>query len=159
MEKIRTQGMGIRISILERVMKIYFNRGLEDMEIGWGQQYALECIAGYPGITALELAKDIRVDKATVTKLMKKLLKLNYIVVEPDEKDRRIRHLYLTKHAEEALERIRIIQKEFEEDLMAGFSQEEKTQMEQGMEQMIANLTVKSREKLEKPYLERENER
>lgn len=159
MEHIRTQGMGIRISILERVMKIYFNRGLEDMEIGWGQQFALECIAGYPGITALELAQDIRVDKATVTKMMKKLLELNYIVVETDEKDRRIRHLYLTKHAEEALERIRIVQKEFEEDLMAGFDPEQKKKMEQGMEQMIANLTQRSREKLETPYLERNGER
>lgn len=156
MEETQRTKMGIRISILERVMKIYFNRGLEDLQIGWGQQYAMECIAEHPGITAMEVAEYIRVDKATITKLMKKLTKLHYIQIETDPADRRIRHLYLTESAEEAVERIQILQQEFEEDLVAGMDEEDKEQLGLWLEQMIKNLTDRVRYKLEKPYLERE---
>lgn len=148
--------MGIRISILERVMKIYFNRGLEDMQIGWGQQYAMEFIDDYPGITALELAGYLYVDKATVTKLIKKLSELDYIKVETDDTDRRIKHLYLTEPAKDVVKRIRTIQKEFEEDLLDGIDEAGKKELAVHMEQMIDNITQKTRYKLEKPYLERE---
>lgn len=157
-DQLRTK-MGIRISILERVMKIYFNHGLEDFQIGWGQQYAIVCIAERPGITALELADYIHVDKATVTKLMKKLTELHYIHVETDQEDRRIRHLYLTDVAENAVERIRLLQQEFEEDLLNGMEEEEKEQLGIWMEQMIDNITHRVRYKLEKTYLERKCEK
>lgn len=157
-DPLRTK-MGIRISILERVMKIYFNHGLEDLQIGWGQQYAMVCIAERPGITALELAEYIHVDKATITKLMKKLTELNYIHVETDHKDRRIRHLYLTDEAENVVKRIKLLQQEFEEDLLNGMEEDEKKQLGIRMEQMIDNMTHKVRYKLEETYLERECEK
>ena len=157
-EPLRSK-MGVRISILERVMKIYFNHGLEDLQIGWGQQYAMVCIAERPGITALELAECIHVDKATITKLMKKLAALHYIYVETDQKDRRIRHLYLTEDAENAVKRIKRLQQEFEEDLLNGMSEEEREQLGLRMEQMIGNLTDKVHCKLEKTDSEGECEK
>ena len=148
-DQLRTK-MGVRISILERVMKIYFNHGLEDLQIGWGQQYAMVCIAERPGVTALELAEYIHVDKGTITKLIKKLTELNYINVETDQDDRRIRHLYLTDEAQEVISRIKLLQQEFEEDLLAGISENDRELIGMWMEQMIDNMTHKVRYKLEK---------
>lgn len=147
-DQLRTK-MGIRISILERVMKIYFNHGLEDLQIGWGQQYAMVCIAERPGITALELAEYIHVDKATITKLMKKLTQLEYIHVETDPNDRRIRHLYLTDEAQGVIRRIKLLQQEFEEDLLAGINENDRELLGTWMEQMIDNMTHRVRYKLE----------
>lgn len=148
-DQLRTK-MGVRISILERVMKIYFNHGLEDLQIGWGQQYAMVCIAERPGVTALELAEYIHVDKGTITKLIKKLTELNYINVETDQDDRRIRHLYLTDEAQEVISRIKLLQQEFEEDLLTGISENDRELLGMWMEQMIDNMTHKVRYKLEK---------
>lgn len=148
-DQLRTK-MGVRISILERVMKIYFNHGLEDLQIGWGQQYAMVCIAERPGVTALELAEYIHVDKGTITKLIKKLTELNYINVETDQDDRRIRHLYLTDEAQEVISRIKLLQQEFEEDLLTGISENDRELLGMWMEQMIDNTTHKVRYKLEK---------
>ena len=154
-DQLRTK-MGIRISILERVMKIYFNHGLEDLQIGWGQQYAMVCIAERPGITALELAEYIHVDKATITKLMKKLTQLEYIHVETDPNDRRIRHLYLTDEAKGVISRIKRLQQEFEEDLLAGINENDRELLGTLMEQMIDNMTHRVRYKLEETYMEGE---
>lgn len=155
MGDINREQMGIRISILERVMKIYFNRGLEDLQIGWGQQYAIVHIAEQPGITALELAEYMHVDKATITKLMKKLTELKYINIETDGNDRRIRHLYLTDEAQGVISRIKLLQQEFEEDLLAGINEDDRELLGTWMERMIDNMTHRVRYKLEETYLER----
>lgn len=107
------------------------------------------CIAERPGITALELAEYIHVDKATITKLMKKLTQLEYIHVETDPNDRRIRHLYLTDEAQGVIRRIKLLQQEFEEDLLAGINENDRELLGTWMEQMIDNMTHRVRYKLE----------
>ena len=89
--------LGRWISILDRLMKMYYDRGLADFEIGWGQQFYVEYLYDLPGASAQEMAQCIRVDKATLTKVIKKLLALDYIKVTADEKDKRVKRLYLTE--------------------------------------------------------------
>ena len=91
--------LGRWISILDRLMKMYYDRGLADFEIGWGQQFYVEYLYDHPGASAQEMAQCIRVDKATLTKVIKKLLALDYIKVTADEKDKRVKRLYLTEKA------------------------------------------------------------
>ncbi len=73
--------LGRCISILDQLMKMYYDHGLADFEIGWGQQFYVEYI---------------RVDKATLTKNIKKLAEIGYIEIVGDKKDKRVKHLYLT---------------------------------------------------------------
>ena len=80
-------------------MKMYYDRGLSDFEIGWGQQFYVEYLYDHPGASPLEMSKCIRVDKGTLTKIIKKLTEIDYINVIGDEQDRRIKHLYLTEKA------------------------------------------------------------
>ena len=65
--------LGRCISLLDRLMRMYYDRGLADFEIGWGQQFYAEYIYDHPGATAQEMVEYIRVDKATLTKIIKKL--------------------------------------------------------------------------------------
>ena len=89
--------MSRAVSIFDRLMKMYYDRGLADYEIGWGQQFYVEYIYDHPGATPQEMAQCIRVDKGTLTKTIKKLTEVGYIRVTGDERDRRMKHLYLTE--------------------------------------------------------------
>lgn len=149
-EECRT--LGINISILERVMKVYYNRGLENYDIGWGQQFFLEYIAEHPGATPQELTEYIHVDKATVTKAIKKLDGADYIEVVADREDQRVRHIYLKERAAPVLQRISSLHREFYEDLTMGLTEQERVCLEEQTEKMIVNLTQKVRYKMETGY-------
>lgn len=60
--------IGRSISIIDRLMKMYYEKGLAEYEIGWGQQFYLELIHDNPGISPQHMAEYLHVDKATVTK-------------------------------------------------------------------------------------------
>ena len=44
--------LGRYISILDRLMRMYYDHGLADFEIGWGQQFYVEYIYDHPGTSA-----------------------------------------------------------------------------------------------------------
>lgn len=135
--------LGRCISILDRLMQMYYDRGLSDFEIGWGQQFYMQYIYDHPGATAQEMVTCIRVDKATLTKNIKKLLEIGYIQIVGDEKDKRIKHLYPTEKSTSAVKRIKEIHREFYDILCLGFSEQEIHTTEQNLGQMMENLNQK----------------
>lgn len=139
----RFPDIGRWVSIFDRLMKMYYDRGLSEFEIGWGQQFYVEYLHTHPGATPQEMAECIRVDRATLTKTIKKLSEVGYIRVAGDEKDRRVKHLYLTKKALPAAEQIKKIHADFYETLSSGISQEELTAAEQVLQQMADNINQK----------------
>lgn len=135
--------LGRWISILDRLMKMYYDRGLADFEIGWGQQFYVEYLYDLPGASAQEMAQCIRVDKATLTKVIKKLLALDYIKVTADEKDKRVKRLYLTEKALPAARRIKEIHNSFYQTVCTGLSPETVRLTEETLAQMVENVNQK----------------
>lgn len=135
--------LGRCISILDRLMKMYYDHGLADFEIGWGQQFYVEYIYDHPGASAQEMVKCIRVDKATLTKIIKKLVEIGYVTVVNDEADKRIRHLYLTEKGIPAVKRIKEIHHEFYDTLCLGLSAQDIGMTEQTLERMMENINQK----------------
>lgn len=131
------------ISILDRLMKMYYDHGLADYEIGWGQQFYVEYIYDHPGATAQEMVEHIRVDKGTLTKVIKKLREIGYLEIVIDENDRRCRHLYLTDKGVPAAERIKKIHSSFYDALCVDIPLLDILQAEQTMEQMMENINRK----------------
>lgn len=135
--------IGRCISILDRLMKMYYDHGLADFEIGWGQQFYIEYIYDHPGASAQQMVECIRVDKATLTKIIKKLIDISYVNIVVDEKDKRIRHLYPTEKAAPAVKRIKEIHGEFFKALCSNISAEDIRLTEQTLEQMMENINQK----------------
>lgn len=135
--------LGRWISILDRLMKMYYDRGLTDFEIGWGQQFYVEYLYDHPGASAQEMAQCIRVDKATLTKVIKKLLALDYIKVTADEKDKRVKRLYLTEKALPAARRIKEIHNSFYQAVCTGLSSGTVRLTEETLAQMVENVNQK----------------
>ncbi len=144
--------LGRCISILDRLMKMYYDRGLADFEIGWGQQFYVEYISDHPGASAQEMVEYIRVDKATLTKSIKKLAEIGYIEIVSDRKDKRVKHLYLTAKGAPAVKRIKEIHLEFYSALCGSLSPQEISLCEQTMKQMMENINQKVWHRMEEPH-------
>lgn len=140
------------VSILDRLMKMYYDRGLAEFEIGWGQQFYVEYLYDHPGATAREMAECIRVDKGTLTKVIKKLAALGYIQVIPSETDKRSKLLYVTDKAVPAALRIKEIHGAFYRDLCGNISCGEVRQAEQTLEQMMENINQKVWHRMEEAH-------
>ena len=132
--------IGRWVSIFDRLMKMYYDRGLSGYEIGWGQQFYVEYLREHPGATSQEMAERFRVDKATLTKIIKKLTEVGYLQVTSDGKDRRVKHLYLTEKAVPAAMRIKQIHAAFYEVLSAGIPPEELALTERTLQRMADNI-------------------
>ena len=135
--------LGRSISIIDRLMKMYYNHALEDFCIGWGQQFYVEYLYDHPGASAQEMTECIRVDKATLTKVVRKLSQMGFLEIRPDESDRRIKHLYLTEQALPAARRIKEVHASFYETLSGTIPSEKLEQAEQVLEQIMTNINQK----------------
>lgn len=144
--------LGRCISILDRLMKMYYDHGLSGFAIGWGQQFYAEYIYDHPGATAQEMAGCIRVDKATLTKSIKKLVEIGYVRVEQDQRDGRVRRLYLTEQGIPAVRRVKEIHREFYQTLCAGIPPEEVRQGERTIQRMMENLNQKVWHRMEEHH-------
>ena len=119
---------------------MYYDHELADFEIGWGQQFYVEYLYEYPGASAQEMVERFRVDKATLTKVIRKLVDIGYVRVVRSEDDRRMKQLYLTDAAVPAVKRVKEIHNSFQEVLSSGLSPEEQEQVERMMEKMVENI-------------------
>lgn len=135
--------LGRFISILDRLMRMYYDHGLADFEIGWGQQFYVEYIYDHPGATAQEMVEYIRVDKATLTKSIKRLTEIGYVETVSDEADKRVKHLYLTPKGVPAIERIKEIHRDFYKTLCSNIPHQDVLLTEKIMEQMMENINQK----------------
>ena len=144
--------MGRYVSIFDRLMKMYYDRSLCDYEIGWGQQFYVEYLYEHPGATPQEMASCIRVDKGTLSKTIKKLDEIEYIRVVSDEKDRRVKHLYLTEKAVPAAEKIKEVHAGFYQVFTEGLSLEELESAEKTLRKMTENIGQKVWHRMEEHH-------
>ena len=141
--------LGRCLSILDRLMKMYYDYNLADFEIGWGQQFYVEYLYDHPGASAQEMVECIRVDKGTLTKVMKKLTEIGYVEVIRSEKDKRMKFLYLTEKGVPAAKRIKEIHSNFYNILCSNIQPSDIQRTEQTMEQMMENIYQKILHRME----------
>ena len=140
------------VSIFDRLMKMYYDRGLAGFDIGWGQQFFVEYLYDHPGSSPQEMATYIRVDKATLTKVIKKLTAIWYLQVTSDQRDRRVKHLSLTDKAIPAAKQIKRIHADFFETLSKDISPAQVAAVEQTLGQMTDNIGQKVWHRREAPH-------
>lgn len=137
---------------MDWLTKMYYDHGLSDFEIGRGQQFYVEYIYDHPGTSAQETVECIRVDKATLTKVIKKLNEIGYIEVVRSEDDKRVRRLYLTKRVIPAARRIKEIHNSFYDAMYSGISSSDIQKTEQTLTQMMENINQKVWHRMEVSY-------
>lgn len=144
--------LGRCISICDRLMKMYYDHGLAEYEIGWGQQFYVEYLYEHPGASPQKMAERFRVDRATLSKTIKKLSEVGYITVAGDENDRRMKHLYLTEKAIPAAKQIKKIHADFYETVSAGIRQQDLELTEQILQEIANNINKKVWHRMEEHH-------
>lgn len=122
---------------------------------GYQHIYILK-ICKHPGISQEQLAQMIYINKSNVTRQLSMLEQNGYITRKPCEKDRRIMEVYPTKKALEIYPQVQRISKDWNNGLIAEFSEEEQalllSMMERVMNRAIARLEQDAKERSEKEW-------
>ena len=84
---------------------------LDKYSIGVAHNKVIHLISLYEGITISELLKKLKVTKQSLNRVLKDLIKLKAINYKKDERDTRIKHVYLTENGIKLFEEIFSIQK------------------------------------------------
>jgi len=97
MKEEKFEFVGKYISFLYRYHQTYLDRELEPYHIGSGQFFILMPLFKKDGINQETISQIIKVDKATITRAITKLIDEGYVVRERDMEDRRAYKVFLTK--------------------------------------------------------------
>lgn len=127
------------ISILYRYIQKYLDKYLLPYNLGSGQFIFMLLINENEGITMQKLAEVGDFDKGTTSKSIQKLEELNYVIVKPDEQDRRSKRLYLTASGIEVMRELYQIRNACCNQLLYGL---EDCQLVSQVEKMTNNSRV-----------------
>lgn len=97
-----------------------------NIKIRKGQTRFLVTIYRNEGMTQKELGGLLRVEKATTTKAVRKLIDMGYVYKNEDEVDRRNYRLYMTDEGKKVVPLLVEIRKEINNQALKGFSDDEK---------------------------------
>ncbi len=134
------------VGMLARCIQSISDIKYREIKLQRGQFIFLTRICECPGINLIDLSNILKVDKATTTKAIQKLMKENYVLRERDKADKRIWHLFPSLKAEEVYPYI--IQEENRniDICFQGFNVAEK--------QMVHQLLKKMRENIDQEWKE-----
>ncbi|MBC1948366.1 MarR family transcriptional regulator [Listeria welshimeri] len=114
------------IAIIHRSESTFKNKKLLKTGLNIGQLRYLWTLYKEDGISQESMAKRFMVDKASVTRHIKRLEELGMIRREMDAKDRRIQRIFVTDTGYQMRDLIEEVTKEWSARLTAGFSEREK---------------------------------
>jgi len=137
------------VGMLARCIQSISDIKFREIKLQRGQFIFLTRICECPGVNLVEISNILKVDKATTTKAVQKLMDENYVRRERGNDDKRMWHLFPSAKAKEAYSYI--IQEENQniESCFNGFNLEEK--------EAVFQLLKKMRENIEQDWKELKN--
>ena len=98
---------------------------LDKYSIGIAHHKVLHLISMYKGITISELLKKLKVTKQSLNRVLKDLIKLETIFFEKDQRDTRVKHIFLNEKGKKLFNEIFLVQKKRIYDVLLKSSSEE----------------------------------
>ncbi|EAC9873456.1 MarR family transcriptional regulator [Listeria monocytogenes] len=122
----RQESLAKAIAIIHRSESTFKNKKLLETGLNIGQLRYLWTLYKEDGISQESMAKRFMVDKASVTRHIKRLEELGMIRREIDAKDRRIQRIFVTDTGFQMRDLIEEVTAEWSALLTANFSEKEK---------------------------------
>ena len=98
---------------------------LNKYSIGTAHHKVIHLLSIYNGITISELLKKLKVTKQSLNRVLRDLIKLNVIAFKKDEKDTRLKHVFLNEKGEKVFNEIFSSQKKRIYKALLGSTSEE----------------------------------
>lgn len=118
--------LGRLIACLHRQSRIYFDNALAPFGLSSGTLPLLGSLLRQDGLNQQELSEHLHVDKATITRMISKLIELGYVRREHDPADKRAYRLFATRKARDIDPEVRQVLRGWTAILSEGFTNEEK---------------------------------
>ena len=110
---------------------------LNNYSIGIAHHKVLHLLSMYKGITISELLHKLKVTKQSLNRVLKDLIKLEAIFYKKDQKDTRIKHIFLSDTGEKLFEEIFLVQKKRIYNALLNSSSEEVLNFDNVLKKMI----------------------
>ena len=123
--------------------KRLMSKHLERLNITYSQLMVLRVANQEPGITAKEILMQMDTDKATLSGVLARLERDNYIYRLKNEKDKRIQNIFVSEGSEKLCTEVSVIERACISDLIDGISDEEAENFLSILDRFIANQVAK----------------
>ncbi len=105
-----------------------------------GQGMLLMYVGHHDGLTHSEIAENLQISPAAVTKVIKRLEELNYLKRQSDPKDERISRVFIQSEGRKVIEQIRDTFLQLDDLTFQGFSADELSQLQSYLTRIQVNL-------------------
>jgi len=129
--------------LLVQVSKLHRSRAhhlLESLGLYRGQPHVLRALWEQEGMTHGELAAQLQVQPATITKMIQRMEKAGFVARRPDPKDQRVSRVYLTEAGRMVQGEVERVWRTLEDETFAGFTFEERILLRRFFLQIRENL-------------------
>ena len=109
-----------------------------------GQPRMLRLLWSQEGMTHTELARELRVQPATITKMIQRMEKAGFVLRRHDPDDQRVSRVYLTPAGRAIQDDVKQVWRRLEEEAFAGFTKEETVLLRRFFLRIRDNLTLVS---------------
>jgi DNA-binding MarR family transcriptional regulator len=123
--------------------KRLMSKHLERLNITYSQLMVLRVANQEPGITAKEILMQMDTDKATLSGVLARLERDNYIYRVKNEKDKRIQNIFVSEGSEKLCTEVSVIEKACISDLIDGISDVEAENFLSILDRFIDNQVAK----------------
>ena len=113
---------------------------MSEIGIHCGQGIALRQLWRKDGVTQSELAHGLHVAPATVTIALQRMERIGLIERRPDKRDQRVTRVFLTDRGRSLRENVEKKWRRLEEQMLRGFSSEERQTMREYLLKISSNL-------------------
>ncbi|MCF7925254.1 MAG: MarR family transcriptional regulator [Candidatus Izimaplasma sp.] len=119
---------------------------LESMNITYAQLMVLRVIDSEPGVTAKEILMKMDTDKATLSGIISRLERDNYIYRVKNKKDGRVRNIFLSQGSKDICRRVNVLEEECIHNLVNGISEEDTKHFLRVLDMFILNQEARINE-------------
>lgn len=117
------------ISVLHRHSQSHYAKKFEKLGVKSSQFMFILCICDNEGISQDELAKEFKMNKSTITRVVSQLENLEFVYRKINKKDKRICNLYSTEKSKQVYTKIKEILNQWQVIISEGLTEDEKVQL------------------------------
>ena len=136
-----SRNFGFVLNDVARLLRTIFDRRVKSLGLTRSQWWVLQHVFRNHGATQSELAEVLEIEKATLGRLLDRLVDKGWLRRESDAGDRRAKRIYLTEEIEPAMKAMRAAAAELRREAFVGLSADERERLIDCLLEVKGNLT------------------
>ena len=142
MDEDYDKNFGFLIHDVARLMRVAYDRRMKPLGLTRSQWWVINHLFFHPGINQTNLAKLLDVGRATLGRLLDRLEAKKWIYRRPDDKDSRIKRVYLSDTVRPTLQTMRREAKRTVDGALSSLSEKEQSQLFSMLQRMKTELSL-----------------